>query len=146
MKKTIITALLAIAVSAGVSASYAAGIGYVDYAKVSTQYSLAKKYTAELDKKVTAIQNYAAAQDKKLATAKTDAERKTIRTEALKQVALKKQDYVATRNRYEAELTAKVVAAAEKIRVAKKLDVIIKKDSRVTGGVDCTAELLNALK
>ena len=78
--------------------------------------------------------------------AKTEAEKKAIRNESVKQVRIKQQDYAATRNRYENELTAKVVAAAERVRVAKKLDVIIKKDSRVTGGVDCTLDVLNALK
>lgn len=146
MKKTIMTALLALTVFAGVNASFAAGIGYVDYAKVSTNYPLAKQYTQALDKKVLAIKNYAQAQDKKILAAKTEAEKKAIRNESVKQVKLKQQDYAATRNKYEAELTAKVVAAAEKVRVAKKLDIIIKKDSRVTGGVDCTLDVLNALK
>lgn len=146
MKKTIMTALLTLCVLAGVNASFAAGIGYVDYVKVSTTYPLAKKYTQELDKKVAAIKTYAEAQDKKIMAAKTEAEKKAIRNESVKQVRIKQQDYTATRNRYENELTAKVVAAAERVRVAKKLDVIIKKDSRVTGGVDCTLDVLNALK
>ncbi len=146
MKKAIMTALLALGVLASANASFAAGIGYVDYAKVSTNYPLAKQYTQTLDKKVAAIKAYAEAQDKKIATAKTDAERKAIRAESVKQVRAKQQDYAVTRNKYEAELTAKVVAAAEKVRVAKKLDIIVKKDSRVTGGVDCTLDVLNALK
>ncbi len=145
MKKTVITALLALVCACGINASFAA-IGYVDYGKVSTDYPLAKRYTAELDKKVAAIRTYTQAQDKKIAAAKTDAEKKAIGTESLKQLQLKQKDYVATRTRYENELTAKVVAAAEKVRVAKKLDIIIKKDSRVTGGVDCTLDVLNALK
>ncbi len=145
MKKTVITTLLALACVFGVNASFAA-IGYVDYGKVSTDYSLAKRYTAELDKKLDAIKAYTTAQDKKIMAAKTDAEKKAIGTEAMKQLKLKQQDYAATRTRYENDLTAKVVAAAEKVRVAKKLDMIIKKDARVTGGVDCTLDVLNALK
>lgn len=146
MKKTIMTALLTFCVLAGVNASLAAGIGYVDYAKVSTTYPLAKKYTQELDRKVAAIKAYAEAQDKKIMTAKTEAEKKAIRSESVKQVRVKQQEYAATRNEYENELTAKVVAAAEKVRVARKLDIIIKKDSRVTGGIDCTADVLSVLK
>ena len=144
MKKTIMTAVLTLCVLAGVNASFAAGIGYVDYAKVSTTYPLAKKYTQELDKKIAAIKTYAEAQDKKIMAAKTEAEKKAIRNESVKQVRIKQQDYAVTRNKYENELTAKVVAAS--VRVAKKLDIIIKKDSRVTGGVDCTLDVLNALK
>ena len=146
MKKTIMTALLALALVAGINTSFAAGIGYVDYAKVSTSYPLAKQYTQELDKKVAAIKAYAEAQDKKILAAKTDAEKRAIRNESVKLVRAKQQDYATTRNKYENILTQKVVAAAEKVRVAKKLDIIIKKDSRVTGGVDCTLDVLNALK
>ena len=43
-------------------------------------------------------------------------------------------------------MTKKVIAAAEQVRTAKKLDVIIKKDIRVSGGVDCTQDVLNILK
>ena len=145
MKKTIMTAILTLICALSMNASFAA-IGYVDYGKVSTDYPLAKRYAAELDKKVAEIKAYTQAQDKKILAAKTDAEKKAIGTESLKQLQLKQKDYVATRTRYENELTAKVVAAAEKVRVAKKLEIIIKKDSRVTGGVDCTLDVLNALK
>ncbi len=145
MRKAVITVLLALVSMVGMNASFAA-IGYVDYGKVSTDYALAKKYTADLDRKVEAIKAYTTAQDKKILAAKTDAEKKAIGTESMKQLKAKQQDYVATRTRYENDLTAKVVAAAEKVRVAKKLDIIIKKDSRVTGGVDCTLDVLNALK
>ena len=99
MKKTIMTALLALALVAGINTSFAAGIGYVDYAKVSTSYPLAKQYTQELDKKVAAIKAYAEAQDKKILAAKTDAEKRAIRNESVKQVRAKQQDYATTRNK-----------------------------------------------
>ena len=75
---------------------------------------LQKKYTLELDKKVAAIKAYTTAQDKKIAAAKTDAEKKQLVAESIKQLQIKQKDYVTTRTRYENELTAKVVAAAEK--------------------------------
>ena len=145
-KKTVITTFLALAISFGAQASFAAGVGYVDYAKVSTQYSLAKKYTADLDKKVAAIKSYAKKKKKRANAAKTAAEKKTISDQAVKQVRAKQQEYIAARNKYEDELTKKVIAAAEQVRTAKKLDVIIKKDIRVSGGVDCTQDVLNILK
>ena len=39
-----------------------------------------------------------------------------------------------------------LAAAAEKVRVQKKLDMIVKKDARVAGGVNCTNDVLNILK
>ncbi len=143
-KKTVIAAALALGLSVGTA--NAAGIGYVDYNKVSTTYSLAKKYTAELDAKIVAIENYAKAQQAKANAAKTAAEKKTITDAAVKQVRAKQKEYADTRNKREQELTQKVVAAAEKVRISKNLDIIIKKDSRVTGGIDVTADVLNILK
>lgn len=143
-KKTVITTVLALGL--GIGAANAGGIGYVDYNKVSTSYSLAKKYTAELDKKITAIEAYAKAQQAKANAAKTAAEKKTITDAAVQQVRAKQKEYATARNKYEAELTQKVVAAAEKVRISKNLDIIIKKDTRVTGGVDVTTDVLNILK
>lgn len=143
-KKTVIAAALALGLSVGTA--NAAGIGYVDYNKVSTTYSLARKYTAELDAKIVAIENYAKAQQAKANAAKTAAEKKTITDAAVKQVRAKQKEYADTRNKREQELTQKVVAAAEKVRISKNLDIIIKKDSRVTGGIDVTADVLNILK
>lgn len=143
-KRTVMTTVIALMVCAG--AANAAGIGYVDYSKVSTQYSLAKKYTADLDNKVNSIKVYAEAQQKKANAAKTAAEKKTITDAAVKQIKVKQQEYANARTKYENELTQKVVAAAEKVRISKGLDIIVKKDSRVTGGVDCTADVLNILK
>lgn len=143
-KKTVIAAALALGLSVGTA--NAAGIGYVDYNKVSITYSLAKKYTAELDAKIVAIENYAKAQQAKANAAKTAAEKKTITDAAVKQVRAKQKEYADTRNKREQELTQKVVAAAEKVRISKNLDIIIKKDSRVTGGIDVTADVLNILK
>lgn len=137
---------LAIILAMTTSSVMAAGIGYVDYGKVSTNYSLAKRYTAELDKKLEGIKSYATAQDAKIRAAKSDAERVQINKASLAEVAKRQKEYVALRNKYENELVLKVAAAAEKIRLQKKLDIIIKKDSRVTGGVDCTTEVLNLLK
>ena len=59
------TALLTLCVLAGVNASFAAGIGYVDYVKVSTTYPLAKKYAQDIDNKAASIKAYADAQQKK---------------------------------------------------------------------------------
>ena len=56
------------------------------------------------------------------------------------------KDYLAPPQRYEVDLTNKINAAAEKVRVQKKLDVIINKESVAAGGVDITSALLQILK
>lgn len=144
MKKTMIVTLLALLMTSG--ASFAAGIGYVDYAKVRAEYPLAKKYAQDIDNKAAAIKAYADSQQKKALAVKTPAEKKAIADASVKEIRLRQQQYAAALNKYEAELTQKVVAAAEKVRAAKGLDIIITKSTRVTGGVDCTLDVLKNLK
>ena len=79
-------------------------------------------------------------------SAKTPAEKKAIADASVKEIRARQQQYAAALNKYEAELTQKVVAASEKVRAAKGLDIIITKSTRVTGGVDCTADILKNLK
>ncbi len=127
-------------------ASNAAEIGYVNYDTVSTNYSLAKKYTTDLNNKIKAIKNYTAQKDKEVANAKTAAQKANIRKTALAEIEKKQKDYITTRGRYEIDLNKKINAAAEQVRVQKKLDVIINKDSVVAGGVDVTQAVLAILK
>ena len=143
MKKIILSLMCFTFVSL---ASNAAGIGYINYDTVSKNYSVAKKYTNDLNNKVKAIKTYTAQKDKEVANAKTAAQKASIRKTALAEIEKKQKDYLATRQRYELDLSKKINAAAEKVRVQKKLDVILTKDSVAAGGVDITPALLQILK
>ena len=143
MKKIILSLMCFTFVSL---ASNAAGIGYINYDTVSKNYSVAKKYTNDLNNKVKAIKTYTAQKDKEVANAKTAAQKASIRKTALAEIEKKQKDYLATRQRYEIDLSKKINAAAEKVRVQKKLDVILTKDSVAAGGVDITPALLQILK
>lgn len=143
MKKTVLSILCFMCVTL---ASNAAGIGYINYDVISKNYSLAKKYTTDLNNKVNAIKNYTTQKDKEVNNAKTAAQKATIRKTALAEIEKKQKDYLATRQKYEIDLTKKINAAAEKVRVQKKLDVILNKDSVTAGGVDVTQAVLSILK
>lgn len=143
MKKTVLSILCFMCVTL---ASNAAGIGYINYDVVSKNYSLAKKYTTDLNNKVNAIKNYTTQKDKEVNNAKTAAQKATIRKTALAEIEKKQKDYLATRQKYEIDLTKKINAAAETVRVQKKLDVILNKDSVTAGGVDVTQAVLLILK
>ena len=143
MKKTVLSILCFMCVTL---ASNAAGIGYINYDVVSKNYSLAKKYTTDLNNKVNAIKNYTTQKDKEVNNAKTAAQKATIRKTALAEIEKKQKDYLATRQKYEIDLSQKINAAAEKVRVQKKLDVILNKDSVTAGGVDVTQAVLSILK
>lgn len=144
MKKML--SILAIMFAFGFTNAAMAEVGYVDYSAISNNYALAQKYTAELDRKLDSIRTYAQQQDTKIKAAKSKDEAEKIKKEALKQVELKQKEYNTLRNKYELDLTSKVMGAAEKVRASKKLDIIIKRDGRVAGGVDCTTDVLNILK
>lgn len=143
MKKTMLSILCFMCVTL---ASNAAGIGYINYDVVSKNYSLAKRYTNDLNNKVNSIKTYTAQKDKEVANAKTAAQKANIRKAALAEIEKKQKDYLTTRQRYEADLTKKINAAAETVRVQKKLDAVLNKDSVAAGGVDVTQAVLSILK
>ena len=143
MKKVILSILCFMFVTL---TSNAAGIGYINYDVVSKNYSLAKRYTTDLNNKVNSIKRYTAQKDKEVANAKTAAQKATIRKTALSEIEKRQKDYLATRQRYERDLSQKINAAAEKVRVQKKLDVILNKDYIAAGGVDVTQAVLAILK
>lgn len=143
MKKVIFSILCFTCVTL---ASNAAGVGYINYDTVSSNYSLAKKYTSDLNNKVNAIRNYTNQKDKEVGNAKTAAQKASIKKAALAEIEKKQKDYLATRQRYEADLNKKIAAAAETVRVQKKLDVVLNKDYVVAGGVDVTAAVMQILK
>ena len=143
MKKVIVSILCFISVT---MASNAAGIGYINYDVVSSNYSLAKKYTNDLNNKVNSIKTYTAQKDKEVTNAKTAAQKASIRKAALAEIEKRQKDYLATRKRYEQDLSNKIKTAAETVRVQKKLDVILNKDFVTAGGVDVTQAVLSILK
>ena len=136
--KKVLSSLMVIGIFSLAQAAFAQ-IGYVDYSYISKNYPLAQKYSQTLKNKSQSIRTYAKQKDNQVAKAK-------IRKEGISQVQLKQKEYSSLRTRYENELNSKVQAAAEKVRVQKKLDAIIKADARVTGGVDCTSAVLTVLK
>ena len=143
--KKILTSIITASVFWMAQAAFAQ-VGFVDYSYISKNYPLAQKYSQTLRNKSQSIRTYAQQKDAQVAKAKTQAEKDRIRKEGISQVQLKQKEYSSLRTRYENELNTKVQAAAEKVRVQKKLDMIIKKDARVTGGVDCTSAVLTILK
>lgn len=143
--KKILSLLSVISILTISNAAFAA-VGYVDYSYISKNYPLAQKYTQTLKTKNAAIVTYAKQKDAQVKAAKTNAEKEKIRKEGIAQVQLKQKEVISLKQKYEAELEAKVSAAAEKVRVQKKLDMIVKKDARVAGGVNCTNDVLNILK
>ena len=143
MKKTILSVLCFMFLTL---ASNAAGIGYVNYDTISKTYPLAKRYTNDLNNKVNGIKNYTKQKEAEVNKAQSAAQKANIRKAALAEIERRQKDYLATRDRYELDLTKKINAAVEKVRVQKKLDIVVNKTSVVAGGVDITQSVLAILK
>ena len=143
MKKTILSVLCFMFLTL---ASNAAGIGYVNYDTISKTYPLAKRYTNDLNNKVNGIKNYTKQKEAEVNKAQSAAQKANIRKAALAEIERRQKDYLTTRDRYELDLTKKINAAVEKVRVQKKLDIVLNKTSVVAGGVGITQSVLAILK
>ena len=143
MKKIIIIAVLSLFCITNV---FAAGIGYIDYNKVVSQYSLATKYKKELNNKTTNLKNYVDQQEAKIKNAKTKEEKQEIQKATYKEIENKQKDYINYKEAKEKEVINNIQKASEKVRVKKNLEIILKKDMTVTGGIDCTPDVIEELK
>ncbi len=144
MKKIFFTALIFII--SNMFHSVFAQIGYVNYADLSENYPLAKKYNENLKLKNASIINYARQQDALIAKASTNEEKLRIKSSAMIEVGIKQSELKKLRKKYETELISKVKTASEIVRAQKKLDAIVKSDLILSGGVDCTNDVLNVLR
>jgi len=142
MKKLFLT--LAMLVAFTISAQ-AATVGYVDYVKVIEGYPLAQKYKKELESKATSVKTYLDQKEAEVRKTSDPAAQKKIRDVALAEIDKKQKDYATTKVAREKEIDTKIRQAAEKVRIQKKLEVMVKYDAVVTGGTDCTQDVLNLL-
>lgn len=143
MKKVILSVLSFMFITL---ASNAAGVGYVNYNTISNSYPLAKKYTTDLNNRVNGIKNYTKQKEAEVNKAQSAAQKANIRKAALAEIEKRQKEYLATRDRYEIDLTKKINAAVEQVRVQKKLDIVLNKEAVITGGVDVTQSVLAILK
>ncbi len=143
MKKIILTLVATMFITLNANAQ---GIGYVDYDTITKNYSLSKKYNQTLQTKVKAIEAYSNQKQKEMNNAKSTNQKQTIATTAGKELDKKQKEYLALRDKYQAELTKNINSAVERVRVQKKLDIILNKKTVVSGGIDITQNVLVILK
>ena len=129
-----------------VTTVFSAEIGYIDYTKVVENYSLAKKYKKELNSKTDSLKNYVTQQETKIKNAKTKEEKQALQKAAYKEIDNRQKDYITSKENKEKEVINNIKKASEKIRVKKNLDIILKKDMTVTGGIDCTPDVIEELR
>jgi len=140
MKKILLT------LSVLLAANCFAAVGYVDYTYIYKNLPISKSYQQRIDTKASEVRNYNL-QTQNLMKTQTTAELKAKVRDSRKENLYKlEKEYIDLRYKQEAVVKEKVAKAADIIRAQKGLDMIIDKKSRVSGGVDCTQDILKAIK
>jgi len=125
--------------------AFAQQIGYVDTAKILSSYDKAQEFEADQKVKQAELQKYIAEARKNIKAAKTQTEAKNLESKYSKELDVKKDEY-SKQLAKDWELIQKTVIDAIKTAAAsKKIDVVFKKESLLTGGIDLTPDVLNIL-
>lgn len=128
------------------SIANAQGVGYVDYSVIYKELPISKQLQKQIDLKAQAVRDYNQATKTQLSSKKTEAEKEQVRTSRKAQLIKLEKEYIELRYKQEAVVKAKVKTASDIVLSQKKLDIIIDKKMRVSGGVDCTSDILKAIK
>ena len=128
------------------SIASAQGVGYVDYSVIYKELPISKQLQKQIDLKAQAVRDYNQATKTQLSSKKTETEKEQVRTSRKAQLIKLEKEYIELRYKQEAVVKAKVKTASDIVLSQKKLDIIIDKKMQVSGGVDCTSDILKAIK
>ena len=124
----------------------AAGVGYIDYAKVIDNYEYAKKATKEVDAKGLEMQQYLVDKEKEYKSLDTPLKKQTFEQRTAQEFKAKEQAYIALKTKREQEVYTKIREAAKAVMVEQKLDAIMDQRGVFVGGFDITDMVINKLK
>ncbi len=141
--KLTLTALLVMA-AANLTAN-ATTIGYADFQKVLSEYSLARSTYKDLDNKMLELQQYAMDKDKQFRTIESPLQKKTFEEQFQKEFKLKEDRIYDLKDQKEKVIRDNVLAASKAVATAKKLDVILDYGVVYAGGVDVTNDIIQYL-
>ena len=124
----------------------AAGVGYIDYAKVIDNYEFAKKATKEVDAKGLEMQQYLVDKEKEYKALDTPLKKQSFEQRTAQEFKAKEEAYVALKNKREQEVYNKIREAAKAVMVEHKLDAVMNQAGVFVGGLDITDMVINKLK
>ena len=124
----------------------AAGVGYIDYAKVIDNYDYAKKATKEVDAKGLEMQQFLVDKEKEYKALDTPLKKQTFEQKTAQEFKAKEDAYVALKNKREQEVYNKIREAAKAVMVEQKLDAIMDQRGVFVGGLDISDLVINKLK
>ena len=144
--KSLKTGLLVLAIISMTGIANAAGVGYIDYAKVIDNYEFAKKATKEVDAKGLEMQQYLVDKEKEYKSLDTPLKKQTFEQKTAQEFKAKEDAYIALKNKREQEVYNKIREAAKAVMVEQKLDAIMDQRGVFVGGLDITDMVINKLK
>ena len=124
----------------------AAGIGYLDYAKVIDNFDYAQRVTKEVDAKGLEMQQYLVDKEKEYKSLDTPLKKQTFEERTAQEFKTKEAAYIALKEKREQEVYTKIKEAAKAVMVEQKLDAIIDQRGVFVGGLDITDSVIRKLK
>lgn len=145
-KITMLAALIGTFIAMTGNQSMAAGVGYINYQKVSDNYSYAQAAVKEIDAKALEMQQYMVDKEKQYKALDTPLKKKNFEEATAKDFAARQEAFAKLKAQKEEAVYNKIQAAAKQVLVEQKLDAIV--DFRVIfiGGVDITDQVIQKLK
>ena len=138
--------LAIVAMMACIGAANAAGVGYIDYARVIDNYDYAKQVTKEIDAKGLEMQQYLVDKEKEYKALDTPLKKQTFEDRVSQEFKAKESAYVSLRDRREQEIYNKIREAAKAVMVEQKLDAVMDVRGVFVGGIDITDNVISKLK
>jgi Skp family chaperone for outer membrane proteins len=146
MKKFAVSLLVAISMVMFSGASFAGGLGYVDYEKVIENCSFALNAKKSLDAKAIEIKQYMFDKEKEYETIQSPVQKQNFQDKVTAELKNKQNDYMRMQAKTEQEVYTKIRDIAKQIMVEQKLDAIISDKAVFCGGIDITNILIDKLK
>lgn len=125
--------------------TFAAGVGYINYEKVASEYQYAKSSMREIETKGREIETYLKAKEAEFNKLETPLQKKKFQETVQAELKTKEQAFNDFRNKREEQVYQRIYAVAEKIRLEKELDVLIDARGVFSGGIDISDVLIQRL-
>ena len=140
MKKLVSILMLLISIPA-----YSAGVGYINYEKVASEYQYAKASLREIETKGREIENYLKAKEIEFNKLETPLQKQKFQETVQAELKTKENAFNDFRAKREELIYQRIYAVAEKIRLEKGLDVLIDARGVFSGGIDISDLLIQRL-
>ena len=127
------------------SPCFSAGVGYINYEKVASEYQFAKATMREIETKGREIEQYLKNKEAEFAKLETPLQKQKFQETVQAELKTKERAFNDFRNKREDEVYNRIHAVAEKIRLEKGLDVLIDARGVFSGGVDISDILIQKL-